>query len=90
MKFSKYLPALREVSRRGKGERSRRLADIMVFDEIGVESSLLLSGEFLVLLFRDKRTTKGVPQYAPSFYTSQSNCHQGVFKFTYSPQTHAL
>jgi len=29
---------------------------MMVFDAIGVESSLLLSGEFLVLLFRDKRT----------------------------------
>ena len=62
MKFCKYLPALREVSRRGKGERSRRLADMMVFDAIGVESSLLLSGDFLVLLHRGKSTKETTPQ----------------------------
>ena len=39
-----------------KERGQRRLAEVAASSEVGVEPSLLLNGELLVLLFRDKST----------------------------------
>ena len=59
-----------DVAEKERGQR--RLAEISFFAKTGVEPSLLLSGEFLVLLFRDKSTENALRRVRNSYSTTNS------------------